>query len=76
MIRKRHLSADDALHAFTARVGECDLFVLADNYFADRLKEDIDAGYDRLESDQIAYEVYNRRVADDRQLLEQKIDSL
>ncbi len=76
LIRKRHLSADDALHAFTASVGECNLFVLADNYFAERLKGEIDAGYDQLESDQIAYEVYNLRIADDRQLLKQKIDTL
>lgn len=52
------------------------MFVLADNYFAERLKGDIDVGYDQLESDQTAYEVYNLRVADDRQLLKQKIDSL
>lgn len=76
LIRKRHLSADDALHAFTAKVGKCDLMVMADNYFADRMKGDVEMEDEPMEDDKISFEVYNIRLEGDYTLLKQKIDSL
>ncbi len=58
IIRRRHLSADDALHAFTAKVGQCDLFVLADDYFARRMKEEGEIEEEDLtESEQFSFGV-------------------
>jgi len=40
IITNKHLSADDSLQLVSARIGECELFILADNRFAKILKED------------------------------------
>ncbi len=74
-IRERHLSADDALHAFSAEVGKCDMLVVADDGFANRLREKNGDEDNPLETHQLAFEVYNLRNAIDYKLLEQKIDS-
>lgn len=76
MIRKRHLSADDALHAFTAKVGKCDLLVMADDYFAARMKDSADKEEDPTETDQLSYEVFNIRLKEDYGLLEEKMSVL
>jgi predicted nucleic acid-binding protein len=38
IITDKHLSADDALHLYSANVGRCHAFVLADDRFAKRAK--------------------------------------
>jgi len=72
-IRERHLSADDALHALSAEVGKCDMLVVADTGFANRLRKENEDN--PLETHQLSFEVYNLRDANDYKLLEQKIDS-
>jgi predicted nucleic acid-binding protein len=74
-IRERCLSADDALHAFSAEVGKCDMLVVADNGFANRLREKNEDEDNPLETHQLTFEVYNLRDVNDYRLLEQKIDS-
>ena len=74
-IRERHLSADDALHAFSAEVGKCDMLVVADDGFANRLREKNDDEDNPLETHQLTFEVYNLRDVTDYKLLEQKIGS-
>ncbi len=39
IITDKHLSADDALHLYSASVGKCDALVLADNRFASLAKD-------------------------------------
>lgn len=39
IVTDKHLSADDALHLFSAILGKCDALVLADNRFANLAKD-------------------------------------
>jgi predicted nucleic acid-binding protein len=50
IITNKHLSADDSLQLVSARIGECEIFVLADNRFAKIVKED---------EEQEKFKVYN-----------------
>jgi len=56
IITNKHLSADDSLQLVSARIGECEIFVLADNRFARILKED---------EEQERFKVYNIIDEDD-----------
>ncbi len=76
MIRLRHLSADDALHAFSAKVGKCDSMVLADNYFSNRLKNYKADETEPTRNAELSYQVYNVLDKNDYEILEQKIDSI
>ncbi|MGH9878206.1 MAG: type II toxin-antitoxin system VapC family toxin [Nitrososphaerales archaeon] len=50
VITNKHLSADDSLQLVSARIAECELFVLADNRFSKIIKED---------EEQEKFKVYN-----------------
>lgn len=78
IIRRRHLSADDAIHLFTAKVAKCDLMVVADNYFWSRFKAepDIEEEEDLGEEMLLPFDLYNILVDEDYRLLKSKIDSL
>jgi len=78
IIRRMHLSADDALHLFTAKVGKCDLMVVADNYFWERFKTepDIEEHEDIGEEIRFPFDVYNILIDEDYQLLKSKIAAL
>ena len=59
IITDKHLSADDALHLFSAILGRCDALVLADNRFASLAKDGED------------FEIFNILNGDDYGLLEE-----
>jgi len=61
IITNKHLSADDSLQLVSARIGECDLFILADNRFAKIIKED---------EEQEKFKVYN--IIDDNDYIDLK----
>lgn len=78
IIRRMHLSADDSLHLFTAKVGQCDLMVVADDYFWQRFKAgpEIEEEEDIGEEMHFPFDIYNILIDEDYKLLKSKIKSL